>query len=174
MTLIAKRCFRFGIALATLLRKVPILVLTVIMLQACTQTGPGPKEGAGTLVGAGLGALAGSQIGSGKGQLAAVAIGALLGAWAGNEVGKSLDAADQAAIERAARLAGTAPLGQPIIWNNPNSGNHGTVTPVREGHHATTGAFCREFRQTIIIDGRTEEGQGTACRQRDGSWIITK
>ena len=151
-----------------------IVVITMtVFLAACAERGIGQKEGAGTLVGAGLGALAGSQIGKGKGQLAAVAIGALLGAFAGNEIGKSLDKADQAELARAGEEAKTAPIGKTIDWSNPDSGNSGSVTPVREGRHVESGNYCREFRQTVTIGERTEEAYGVACRQPDGSWKIT-
>ena len=154
-------------------KQIVALVMAAALLGACAERGIGQKEGAGTLVGAGLGALAGSQIGKGKGQLAAVAIGALLGAFAGKEIGKSLDKADQAELQRAGEQARTAPIGQTINWSNPESGNSGTVTPTREGRHTSTGNYCREFKQTVTIDGRTEEAFGTACRQPDGSWKIT-
>jgi surface antigen len=154
-----------------MMKKFASAVLVVFVLAAC-QTNMGQKQGAGTLVGAGLGALAGSQVGSGRGQMAAVAIGALLGAWAGGEVGKSLDAADRAAMSRAEVNARTAPIGQTVSWDNPDSGHRGTVTPTREGTHNRTGARCREFRQTVTIKNRTEEALGTACQQADGSWKI--
>ena len=34
----------------------------------------------------------------------------------------------------------------------------------------TGGAQCREFEQTVTIDGKTETAYGTACRQPDGTW----
>ena len=69
--------------------------------------------------------------------------------------------------------AQTAPVGQTITWNNPNSGNSGSVTPVREGK-AASGEYCREFQQTVTIGGKSENAYGTACRQPDGSWKIVE
>lgn len=142
-----------------------------LTLAACQTTG-GQKQSGGTLVGAGLGALAGSQIGSGRGQLAAVAIGALGGAFLGNSVGQSLDRADQLHANRATQAARTAPIGQPIEWRNPDTGNRGRVTPIREGNNRKTGAYCREYQQTVTVNGRSQDAYGTACRQPDGSWQI--
>ena len=34
------------------------------------------------------------------------------------------------------------------------------------------GAYCRDFTQTITVDGEFEEAHGTACRQSDGTWRI--
>ncbi len=61
--------------------------------------------------------------------------------------------------------APAAPIGKTIAWNNPNTGNYGTVTPVREGT-SNTGEYCREFRRTI---GGTKR-YAVACRQGDGAW----
>ena len=115
-----------------MVNRIVVFFLAVAVLGACAERGIGEKQGVGTLVGAGVGALAGSQIGGGTGKLAAVAIGALLGGYAGNEIGKSLDRADKLAANRAAQQAQTAPIGQTINWNNPQSGNSGTITPTRQ------------------------------------------
>ena len=105
--------------------------------------------------------------------MAAVAIGALRGAYTGNEIGKSLVKADQLALTRASEEAQAAPIGRTIEWSNPKSGNSGSVTPTREGRHSDTGNYCREFRQTVTIKGKTEEAYGIVCRQPDGSWRIS-
>ena len=138
-----------------------------LLLGGCMQ-GHGPKQTGGLLVGGGLGALAGSQIGNGSGRLAAVAIGTLAGAALGNEVGRSLDRADQLEMSAAAKAARHAPIGSPIRWENPSSGNYGSITPRREGRHRRSGAVCREFSNSLTIDGQTEDFVGVACRARDG------
>jgi surface antigen len=72
---------------------------------------------------------------------------------------------------KAEQRAYDAPIGQTITWNNPDSGNHGTVTPTRDGT-AANGQYCREYQQTVVIDGKSQSAYGTACRQPDGSWKI--
>ncbi len=130
-----------------------------------------PKATGGAVLGGIGGAILGSLVGGGSGKLVAVGVGTLAGAMIGQEVGKSLDKADRAQIDRAEKRATTAPIGETITWNNPQSGNSGSVTPVREGNH-NDGRYCREFQQTIEIGGKLEKGYGTACRQPDGSWQI--
>ncbi len=142
-----------------------------LSLGGCASNEGNNKQVGGAVIGGIGGALLGSVFGKGSGRLAAVAVGTLVGAMVGQEVGKSLDKADRAAIDRAESRATTAPIGETINWDNPDSGNSGTVTPVRDGKD-TTGRYCREFKQTIEIGGRLEEGYGTACRQEDGSWQI--
>lgn len=149
------------------------MVAAMFALSACAGN-QGDKQTGGTLVGAGLGALLGSQIGSGRGQLAAVAVGALAGAMMGGEIGKSLDKADRAAMQRSTNDAlERAPSGQSVAWNNPDSGNYGTVVP-KPAYRAPTGEYCREYQQTVTVGGKSEEAYGKACRQPDGSWKIIK
>ncbi len=146
------------------------LIAVGLVLGACE--GAGQKQMGGTLVGAAAGGLLGAQFGRGGGQLAAVAAGTLLGALLGSEVGKSLDKADQLHAQQAAGQAHTAPIGETVAWNNPESGHSGTVTPIRDGTNTQTGAYCREYQTTVTVGGKTEEAYGTACRQPDGSWKI--
>ncbi len=153
------------------LTRVAIPVALVLALSACQQ-GQGNKQTGGTLIGAGLGALLGSQVGGGRGKLAAVAIGALAGAYFGSEVGKSLDRADRLAMQQTSQYAlEKNPAGQASSWSNPDSGHSGTVTPTRT-YQTAAGEQCREYQQTVTIDGKTEQAYGRACRQPDGSWKI--
>ncbi len=143
----------------------------VLALASCEQ-GQFSKQTGGTLIGAGLGALTGSQIGGGRGKLAAVAIGALAGAYLGSEVGKSLDRADKLAMRRTSQnaLEGNR-SGQSSSWAHPDTGHRGPVTPTRT-YRTAAGENCREYQQTVTIDGKTEQAFGRACRQPDGSWKI--
>lgn len=145
----------------------------LLLLPACQTDQMGTKEGIGTLGGAAAGGLLGSQFGKGTGRLVATAGGVVLGGWLGNEIGASLDKADRSEINRAETRAYTAPVGQQITWNNPQSGNSGTIVPVRDGY-ANNGAYCREFQQTIIVGGQQQQGYGKACQQPDGTWKIVQ
>lgn len=147
-----------------------LLCIASLTLSACAGNG-GQKEQWGTAIGGILGGVAGAQFGDGKGQLAATAIGAMLGTVLGSEVGKSLDKADMAYADRAFDNAHSAPVGETIAWNNPESGNSGTYKPVRDGY-TNMGEYCREYQQTILVDGQQEIAYGTACQQADGSWQI--
>ena len=89
-------------------------------------------------------------------------IGALAGAAIGNNIGKKMDAADRQRMRDAEQRAYAAPLNETIIWNNPDNGHSGTVTPIRDGRRQT-GEYCREFQSEINIGGQREKGYGTAC-----------
>lgn len=148
------------------------LMTATLALGGCAQDA-GQKETGGALVGAALGGLLGSQFGKGDGRLAATAIGTLAGAAIGSSVGRSMDEVDRMKMRQAERTAYSAPLNETIVWNNPDTGNHGSVTPVRDGR-TDSGAYCREFQSEIIVGGERETGYGTACRQPDGSWKIVE
>ena len=151
--------------------KILIVIAAATSLTACMGA-HGSKEHGGTLVGAALGGLAGSKIGRGRGQLGAVAAGAVLGAFMGRNVGRSLDRADRMYARRAvAHGLEHKASGHRTKWSNPDSGNHGSVTPVRT-YQKPSGQYCREYQQTVSVGGRTERAYGTACRQPDGSWKI--
>ncbi len=148
------------------------MVLGVASLGACqTLDGRGNKELMGGGAGAVIGGILGSQIGGGSGQNWAVGAGVLIGALIGSDVGASLDKADLIYAERAASQARTAPIGETITWNNPDTGNSGEITPVRDGK-AASGRYCREYQQTIMVGGKEESAYGSACRKPDGSWEI--
>lgn len=151
-----------------------IAMVSTVALGACESlNGAGNKQMIGGAGGAVLGGLAGSQIGGGSGRLWATGAGVLLGALAGSEIGSSLDKADRTYAQQAAVRANTAPIGQTISWNNPDSGNYGTVTPVNDGRD-TAGNYCREYQQTVYVGGKQESAYGTACQQPDGSWKIVQ
>lgn len=61
-----------------------------------------------------------------------------------------------------------APVGETIIWDD--SGARGTVQVTRDGYAGDK--YCREFQQTITINGREEQGFGTTCQEPDGSWRL--
>lgn len=131
------------------------------------------KQQIGTGVGAVAGGLAGSQIGGGSGRLWATGAGVLLGALVGSSVGSSLDKADIAYAQQAQQRAYAAPIGQTISWNNPQSGNSGTYTPIRDGR-TSSGGYCREYQQTIYVGGQQQTATGQACQNSDGSWRIVQ
>lgn len=141
-----------------------------LTLAACKTTGD--KEGLGALGGAILGGVAGAHIGDGKGQLVATGLGAVLGALAGSEIGKSLDRADRLYLQQTTQhTLESVPSGTVEQWNNPDSGNSGTIT-AQPAFQKSTGEYCREFQQTITIGGEVHDAFGTACRKPDGSWEI--
>lgn len=154
-----------------------ILLLSALFLtpQAwadCDRSGASGEEVMGTLVGAALGGLVGAQIGGGTGRKVAIGAGVLAGGYLGNRIGKKLSCQDQEYhYDTTQSTLEYKPTGGTAAWVNPDSGASGSVTPTKT-YISNSGTPCREFTQTITVDGERENIQATACRQPDGSWQI--
>jgi surface antigen len=124
----------------------------------------------GAAIGAILGGIIGNQFGnSGDDRGIGAVVGMALGGAAGAAAGQSQCDEDYAATAWAESFE-EAPY-QRTEWQNPYTGNYGYVTP-GEWYDDGYGNDCREFEQTIFVDGRRQLATGTACRRQDGSWEI--
>jgi len=145
------------------------VVLIGVLMAGCATIQENPKTTIGAVGGGTFGGLVAGAAGASPAGIAAGVIGGML---LGGMVGSLLDERDKKmAAEAAYRALETAPTGRPVAWNNPDSGHSGTVTPTKT-YQTSGGSYCREYQQTVIIDGKQERGYGTACRQPDGSWKI--
>ena len=95
----------------------------------------------------------------------------LFGTLADADVAFVLDKTDVAYMHQANQEAHAAALGHMVRWQNPKNGHEGSVVATRDGY-SSSGRYCREYRQSIIIDGAEESAYGRACQQPDGSWQI--
>jgi surface antigen len=141
--------------------------ILVAALGACTAQ-PGPKEGAGTLLGAIGGGVAGAQFGSGTGQLAATGAGTLLGALIGAEAGRSLDRADVLYFERSRSsprrqvptpgFTRAAPSG----YGASPVGQYQTVRPVSPAHSPSCRRLDEGFNPVFV------------CQDDFGRWFVVQ
>jgi len=137
----------------------------------CNREGEGDNI-LGTLVGAALGGLVGSQIGGGTGNKIAIGAGVLAGGFFGNKISKSMNCADQDKHYSTTQNAlETQKAGETSTWNNPDTGHKGEVTPTRT-YKSAEGMPCREFTQTIYVEGDYEQVDGKACRNSEGAWEV--
>ncbi len=147
--------------------------LFALSLAACSgtpETGQGPKENTGTLVGALTGGLIGAQFGGGTGEhIAAGLAGAAIGGLIGNRIGASMDDEDKRrAYAAQVQALENGRSGAPVAWKNPDSGRYGTIVPGPA--YQSNGLQCRPYTHTIYIDGRPQVARGSACRNPDGTW----
>jgi surface antigen len=153
--------------------KILVVAFAGLVLAACAgnpETGAGPKENTGTLVGAVGGALIGSQIGGDTGErVAATVAGAAVGGLIGNRIGAAMDDEDkQRAYAAQVQALESGQSGAPVAWRNPDSGRYGSVVPgpAYQAHETR----CRQYTHTIYIDGKPQTARGAACRNPDGTW----
>lgn len=118
--------------------------------------------GVGWLVAASIAAL---LLGAGGGYMASD--------WRFNQIVTLTESArlgDELTMRRALTAAlETSVSGTPVSWHSPASGHSGQVVPVRTFRNAE-GAFCREYRETVMLEGGEEQIFGIACRQTGGVW----
>ena len=154
-------------------RLVAVLAMVLVVALAGCETGAS-RIGAGTAIGGLGGAAAGGLLGASLGGGATgIAAGTLIGGLVGAGVGQVLDQrSQQLQSQTVTRALESTPAGTTSTWVNPDNGNRGSVTPVRTFQN-TAGAYCREFQQSVVTGGQTQEGNSTACRQPDGSWRTT-
>ena len=153
----------------TSVNAVAVALLLLVPLTGCQSISDNPKTAIGGLGGAATGGLIAAAAGGGGAGIAAGVIG---GALLGGLIGNFLDQRDKEMQAKAASQAlESAPAGKTVAWQNPDSGHAGTVTPTRT-YQTAQGTYCREYTQTVTIDGKKENSYGTACRQPDGSWKI--
>jgi surface antigen len=124
----------------------------------------------GHLIGAILGAAAGTQIGSGSGRTVAIISGTLIGAVLGGRISDTMQHGD---LQRSHGALETARDGQTVAWQNPNTNSRYRVTPKRT-YKSASNQYCREYSSWAFVDGYEEQVYGTACRMPDGSWKIVE
>jgi surface antigen len=149
-------------------RGIAVLMLLVLST-SCATMQDNPKALLGSMGGAAAGGLIAAAAGGGA---AGIVGGVLLGGLVGGAIGNRLDQKDKELAAKNAQMTfESARTGEASGWNNPDSGNSGTVTPTRTFQTAS-GQYCREYQQEITVGGEKHQSYGTACRQPDGSWKI--
>ncbi len=154
---------------ATLLKGIAVVALIAVLTTGCATIQENPKTTIGAVGGGALGGLIAGAAGASGAGIAASVIGGIL---VGGLIGNLLDERDKKlAAEAAQKALETAPTGRPVAWQNPDNGHSGTVTVVKT-YQTASSSYCREYQQTVTINGKQEKAYGTACRQPDGSWKI--
>jgi len=93
-----------------------------------------------------------------------------LGAIVVGSIGAILDVGDVDIVLGLAPRFHAAPVGSVLPWKNPRNGHHGELALLDD--YYDEGQRCREYRTTVVIDGKPETSVGTACEQPDGRWQI--
>ncbi len=155
------------------LKTIALLAIAALLLSGCAQTGETVKNNPKTTWGGMLGAAGGGLIAAAAGASpAGIVGGVLIGGLVGGAVGNALDQKDKEMAQQAAQRAfENSRSGESSAWQNPDSGNSGSITPTHTDQ-APSGQYCREYEQDIVVGGQREKSYGTACRQPDGSWQI--
>lgn len=149
-------------------------ISAMTLMAACdTTNSTATKQQNGAVIGAVAGAALGNQFGNGNKRVAATAIGGITGLLVGSSIGQALDDIDRMKMSQASQSAlEYGKSNSSTGWNNPDSGNSGSITPVRT--YQQRGQYCREYQEKIVVGGRSQSAYGTACRQPDGQWKVVR
>lgn len=146
------------------IRTAAVIGAVSLSLAGCMSSGP--KQEAGTLVGAVTGGIIG---GAATGTTGGAIVGALAGGLIGNAIGADLDANDRrVAMDAEYRALEYGRPGAPVQWRGHTGRYYGDV--VAGTQYQVNDFSCRDYTHTIYIDGRPQIARGTACRQMDGTW----
>lgn len=154
-------------------RFAPWVLLLMVLSSGLTMGCQTIKDNPKAATGAGVGAATGGAIAAIAGANPAwIVFSVLAGGLLGGFIGKKLDDRDKEMAARAAHNAFESnATGQPSVWENPDTGHSGSITPTRT-YQLENGQYCREYVQKIYVDGEQHDTTGTACRQADGSWKV--
>ena len=156
------------------MKRLFLIACVPLALSACENA---DRERIGTIGGAAVGAVAGKAIGgSGTSGTIGLIVGAIAGGYLGGEIGQALDRRDQQELSNVTQQAlNEGPVGQSYAWSNPQTGNRGTVSPTSTAYATAEGQQCRDFTTSVTLrEGRAASSSGTACKQADGSWRVTR
>ena len=151
----------------------PIALVAFIGASGCQSMGQTVADNPKATGGAALGAAGGGLIAAAAGGGAAGIVGGvLLGGLLGGAIGNALDQRDKQMAYQAQQVAlESTRTGETGTWRNPDTGHYGSYTPTKT-YETSSGQYCREYQEKVVIDGKTHSAYGTACRQPDGSWKI--
>lgn len=124
-----------------------------------------------------VGAVGGAAVGGGVAALAhasggVIAGAAVVGALVGGLIGHSADSADKSHMNSSMNHT---PTNKASYWKNKKTGVTYKVVPTSNVMSYNGNNTCRTYTATTtMMDGKTEQVNGTACRQANGTWQAIK
>ncbi len=129
---------------------------------------------AGTILGGLIGGLIGNAAGRDGNRTGLTIAGVIFGGAIGASLTSNMDCGDRSyAYKTYYEGFNSGRPGSRYQWSNPGTGHRGEVR-IGTYFNDPGGFRCSNFTQTIYIQGRAQNANGTACRQPDGTWAIVR
>ena len=154
-----------------IISKIAPLAMAIAILSGCATNQGSDRtmaKSVGNVLGAVAGGFIGAQFGGGNGKIVMAAIGTLAGGYAGGELASALSDNDRAEAIQAREKALNTKSTEPVIWNNPYSGNSGAITATQV---AAREAGCKNLEHSAVVKGRLIKETSTYCLQ-SGRWQL--
>lgn len=133
-----------------------VCTLIAVALTSCETSGAHKNTAIGAGVGAMVGGLGCAAAGGKAGACLALAgVGAIIG----GGIGAQIDARDRERREAALRQARLQ--SKRVSWRNPETGNSGTITPLRAV--VQDGKTCRVIKEQYVKNGEPTSDETTDC-----------
>lgn len=145
-----------------------VAALSTSLITGCSSNTQAENTGIGAVSGAAVGGVASGLLG---GNPVAIGVSAVAGALIGGYIGHSMDSTDKSSMNTA--MTGNA-TNMPSTWTNPKTGIVYNITPTSDMMTVNGNPNCRTYKASAIVKGKKHYSRGTACRQSDGSWVMTK
>lgn len=91
----------------------------------------------------------------------------------GSELGRDVNEATRPCANDSINRSYAGPLVDTVYWSNLGTGNSGAGTAPQTGT-SQSGLSCREFQQTITIEGGCADGGGPVRYQYGETWRIVR
>ena len=148
------------------------IACVTLILYGCTHlvgcTGDASNQGIGRITGGVIGGLLGTQIGKGSGRTAAIIGGTVLGSLIGGNIGENMDEVNRLKMAHALEKN---KINQLSAWKDPDSKREYHMTPTST-YTNSSNQVCRAYSMQVLIEGKWQTATGTACRGKDGHWVV--
>lgn len=124
------------------------------------------REAVGAVMGGVVGGIIGNKTASRENKTIGTIAGALIGVVLGKELGRRMDKAD---AQCTSQVLERARDGQAVVWDNPETGHHYSVTPYQT-YQQDDGSYCRKYTTTVKDGSNEKRYKETACRSESGMW----
>ena len=148
------------------------VAFTLVSVAGCSSNTQEQNTILGGTTGAVVGGLAGSLVGQGTGKAVAIGVGILAGALVGGYAGHSMDSRDNAQMYQTMNNGST---NKTVNWKNKKTGTSYSMVPTSKVMTVNGNPNCRSYNITTTTkEGKTQQDNGIACRQTNGTWQVVK
>ncbi len=146
------------------------IIVSLLILSSCENTND--KKVIGQIIGAAVGGYLGSQVGDGITKDLSVILGGAAGYILGGKIVQILNENEKEEFNNVIEdsLNNNSDNSSKLWTSSENEKISGQVTPLN--YFEKGNKSCRDFKKIIKKNDEIFEERSTACRDKDGNWIL--